>query len=207
MLRDHLGMRSRVASAAACGLALVACGSAEPAAQRAPAETARPAVTPMASPEQADSTTTIRSTVAATVAAANSAAPRPAYIAPGEVFSIAVLPDGFVARQPPTTVAEKLSPDGNRVVSQTFINSDLGQLLIVTLTSGVPAEQQLSYVAAGPVVVGVLDDRIVYALADAMTGQRGMAWAAGPADVVWLYGTGMTDEQLAPIANAIEVTI
>jgi hypothetical protein len=117
------------------------------------------------------------------------------------------LPATFEEIAQPTVEAAEVSPTGDKMVSQIFGSRKLQQKFIVTVTAGSPANEQLA-----------VDDRLgrdvrsdlrpgvdVYLWTDPDTGQRGMAWAEATDTVVWVFGSGMNDDELAQVVQSVEV--
>lgn len=208
-------MMRRLLLAASVGLGCVGCGS--PASERAaasvppltspkPSPPTTPAVTHEPAPVAATSEPVTASTSAVVAVTTRSVPSVADYVAPDDAFLITELPEGFVPRSEPSSVDQAISPAGYGLVSQTFINSEMGQLLIVSVSSGTPSERQLTPTPTGPVLEDLVPDHVVYVLdTDEMTNQSGLAWEAGPTTVVWLYGTNMTEDQLASVAPKIVI--
>jgi hypothetical protein len=99
--------------------------------------------------------------------------------APGNGFVIGALPAGFVTRGSPQIVDAVGSPNGDGVVSQTFVNVGQGEMVTVSLESGAYVTQQLAS-SDMTTRTDIVDGANVLVSIDATTGQQAIAWQ--PAD-------------------------
>jgi hypothetical protein len=124
--------------------------------------------------------------------------------APDHSFTIGALPSGFVTRGSAQIVEAAISPTGDSLVSQTFVNIEQRALLTVSLDTGPFAAQQL---VTGDLTsrTDILDGTNVYLSTDANSQQRAIAWQPTNDSVVWVYGTNMSDETLFDLVRSVAV--
>jgi hypothetical protein len=124
--------------------------------------------------------------------------------APAEAFTIGALPSGFVTRGSPQIVDATFSPTGDSLVSQTFVDVEQHDLLVVSLETGAYTAQQL---ASGGMTTrsDILAGRNVYVSTDTDIQQQAIAWQPTQDSIFWVYGTDMSDDALLDIVRSIQV--
>ena len=124
--------------------------------------------------------------------------------APGNAFVIGALPTGFVIRGSPQIVDAVGSPNGDAVVSQTFVNVGQEEMVTVSLESGAYVTQQL---ASNDMTTrtDIVDGANVLVSIDAITGQQAIAWQPADDRIFWVYVTGIEDDELFKIVRSLEI--
>ncbi len=96
------------------------------------------------------------------------------------------------------------SPNGDAVVSQTFVNVGQKQMVTVSLESGAYVTQQL---ASNDMTTrtDIVDGAKVLVSIDATTGQQAIGWQPADDRIFWVYGTGIADDELFKIVRSLQI--
>jgi hypothetical protein len=124
--------------------------------------------------------------------------------APGNAFVIGALPTGFVTRGSPQIVDAVGSPNGDALVSQTFVNVGQKEMLTVSLETGAYVTQQLAPTDM-TTRTDIVDGANVLVSSDATTGQQALAWQPADDRIFWFYGTGIADDELFTIVRSLKI--
>lgn len=124
--------------------------------------------------------------------------------APGNAFVIGALPTGFVTRGSPQIVDAVGSPNGDAVVSQTFVNVGQKEMITVSLESGAYVTQQLAS-SDMTARTNIVDGANVLVSIDATTGRQSIAWQPAEDRSFWVYGTGIADDELFKIVRCLQI--
>jgi hypothetical protein len=150
-------------------------------------------------------TPTTPTTVSPTTTVAGAEPADPRLVGPRQAFKV-LLPDGFKQRGNGLTQGGGDSFPGHTLDTATFIDIAMHQMVTISLERGVDAQ-----VVAKPTdpatesLAGIRSEATVMLWTDPTSKNLAAWWTPSPSSVVWVYGDGMSREQLTDVVKSIEV--